>query len=175
MNATGLRSSDLGGYENATLLRSNLLEYRAFLKDEAAVEWLSGVAVKLATYTATGVIILLHVGGDMVNGLRLLILSARLMAIAHFEARRRVRDVRLAIVMSEPEAEAELVQTVHPDKHGKISGFGAHSRPSWLLGIILMVIAWCQVFVSILVAEYCSLAVETEINLKVRCVTWRVH
>ena len=75
--------------------------------DEAAVEWLSGVAIKLATYTATGFIILLHVGGDMVNGLRLLILSARLMAISHFEARRRVRDVRLAVVMSDPDAEVE--------------------------------------------------------------------
>ena len=36
MNATGLLPSDLGGAENATLLRANLLEYRAFLKGEAA-------------------------------------------------------------------------------------------------------------------------------------------
>ena len=63
------------------------------LQDEAAAAWLSGVPVKLATYTATGMIILLHVGGDMVNGLRLLILAARLSIVAHFEARRRVRDV----------------------------------------------------------------------------------
>ena len=42
MNATGLTSNDLDGTENATLLRANLLEYRSFLKDDAAIKWLSG-------------------------------------------------------------------------------------------------------------------------------------
>ena len=40
---------------------------------------------------------LLYVG-DMVNGLRLLILSARLLRLSHLEQRGRVTDIRLSLV-----------------------------------------------------------------------------
>jgi hypothetical protein len=156
MNATGLSSQDLDWAQNATLLRANLLEYRSQLHDEASTRWLSGVPVKLATYTATGLIILLHVSGDMVNGVRLLIFSARLSLLSHLEANHCVSRLRLSLLLTGGRAEMEQSS----------SASRAGERPSWLLAVILVLTSWLQIFVSLMVAEYCTLAVETELNLR---------
>ena len=92
-----------------------------------------GVPVKLATYSTTGLIILMHVGGDMVNGLRLIILAARVSLLAQLEATRRVSGMRLSIILNGKRAEVGLGAS-HED-----------GGASWLLAILLILSGWLQV------------------------------
>ena len=128
----------------------------------ASISFRSGMPLKLATYTVTGIIMLLFAGSDIVNGARLIMFHARLCAI-----RRSLRSgdgvFRGSVALSFQDGSFLTRDLLDPeDNHSGTHGPLVYSLA---IALVLMAVSVVQVVVATIVLEYCVFATITEADM----------
>ena len=89
-NATGFDTDLSAALNSVTVSQARDSIFHQLLAEEQK-KWNMAFPVKLATYVSTGVVMLLHAGGDAVNALRLICLHARIALLKQFRGEIKVQ------------------------------------------------------------------------------------